>query len=135
MIDGERRAVGTLPPQESAARARPEHPRSVLVLVFGILGIIALPILAPFAWRLGRSAINEARRTQAYNSGGMLRAGYVLGVIGTLLLALVVLVGLALLLVVLAQAGVLPHTDPTAALFLVGICSATLLVSLGIVAD
>lgn len=65
------------------------HPNAVLSMVLGILGIVAFSPLAPIAWYLAA----KGRREMSYDPGrwsasGMLTAGFVLGIIGTVLLGL-----------------------------------------------
>jgi hypothetical protein len=83
-----------------------DHPQATTVLVLGIVGLVGgvffgLPfVVSPVAWVMGRRALREIDA-----SGGALggrsnaQAGYVLGIIGTVLLALAV-VALILILVV-----------------------------------
>ena len=68
------------------------HPNAVISMVLGILGLVAFAPLAPFAWHLAA----KGRREMAYEPGrwapsGMLTAGMVMGVVGTILLVLGVL--------------------------------------------
>ncbi len=58
-------------------------------LVLGILGLVLCSILAPFAWYIGAKAYEET-------GDGMARVGQILGIIGTVLLAIAV-VGLLVL--------------------------------------
>ena len=67
-----------------------EHPQSTTVLILGILSLF-IGITGPFAWFLG----SQARREVAANPGrwvpsGSLTVGYVLGIVSTLLMALMV---------------------------------------------
>lgn len=88
---------------------RPEAPGATTALVLGIVGlagglaVCGLPlVVCPFAWYYGNQALREIE-----NSGGALgghsqaRAGQVMGIIGTAILALAVVV----LVVVLIAAG------------------------------
>lgn len=66
-----------------------EHPRGTLIFVLGLLSILGITILAPFAWVMGRRALREIDVNRpAYSNRGLVMAGYVLGIIGTILLAL-----------------------------------------------
>jgi len=83
-----------------------DHPQGVLILVLGILGLVGVGILSPFAWVLGSRALRDIRATgQHPGNEQLIVIGRVLGIVGTVLLA-VALVLVLLLLVVLAVAGV-----------------------------
>ncbi len=86
----------------------PEHPNATVTLVLGIVGaaalFIAFPFISPVAWYLG----SRARRDMRYDPGryrpsGALTAGYVLGIIGTLIaITFVGLIVLAILIFALS---------------------------------
>jgi uncharacterized membrane protein YjgN (DUF898 family) len=89
----------------------PEHPQATLSLILGILGLVACGIAAPFAWQVGRRTVAEIDASQGRLGGrGAAQAGYVLGIVGTVMLGLAVLalVGAVLVFVVLAAATVSP---------------------------
>lgn len=93
------------PPQGAAPQPpmqyAPDHPRATTALVLGILGIVACQVLAPVAWVIGKKAVDEIDAARGALGGrGAAQAGYVLGVIGTLLL------GLGLVLLVLMLIGI-----------------------------
>lgn len=74
-------------PQESGAY--PEQSQATTVLVLGILGIVICGILAPFAWSMGNkelAAIDSGRRSP--ENRGTANAGRILGIVGTVLLAI-----------------------------------------------
>jgi hypothetical protein len=63
--------------------------------VLGILGILLCQVLAPFAWVIGRRTVEEIDASGGRLGGrGAAQAGYVLGVIGTVILGLAVAFGL-----------------------------------------
>jgi len=63
----------------------PEHPSAVASLVLGILGLMVLPILAPIAWVIGGRGRREMRQYPGrWAPSGSLTAGWVMGIIGTL---------------------------------------------------
>jgi hypothetical protein len=68
----------------------PEHPSATASLVLGIAGLfLAVPGLSPAAWYLGAKGRREiAANPGRWRPGGSITAGYVLGIIGTLLWAL-----------------------------------------------
>lgn len=81
----------------------PESSQAVLALVLGILGLILCQVLAPAAWIVGNSelrGIDEGRRPP--DNRGLANAGRILGIIGTALLAL----GMLLLVVFLVIGGI-----------------------------
>jgi hypothetical protein len=84
----------------------PEHPRATTALV---LGLIAGPgslltcglalLLAPFAWYFGATARKGIRQAPGQYSGeGKATAGFVLGIIGSVVLALIIAAVLALVI-------------------------------------
>lgn len=67
----------------------PASSRAVWSLVLGILGLVLCGVLAPFAWWLGSAELKDIKAGLAPQSGqGLAIAGVVLGIIGTVLLAL-----------------------------------------------
>ncbi len=70
----------------------PDHPKSTLVLILGILGIVVCGLIAPFAWVMGKRTVSEIDASQGNLGGrGAAQAGYVLGIVGSVLLGLGVL--------------------------------------------
>jgi hypothetical protein len=66
-----------------------DHPKATTALVLGILGIVICGVIAPFAWRMGKRTVAEIDASNGQLGGrGAAQAGYVLGVIGTVLLGL-----------------------------------------------
>ena len=62
-------------------------------LVLGILGLVICPLCGPFAWWQGRSAEGAVAASGGqYGGKGMATAGKILGIIGTVVLVLVVIV-------------------------------------------
>ena len=102
---------GTTPPGPPAgwAPVPPRHPQATTVLVLGILGIVACGVLAPIAWYMGSKAMTEIEASPgAYSGDGEVRTGRILGIVGTALLALavvVLIVGLVVLLIGAASGG------------------------------
>jgi len=94
-------AVTTTPPEfPEDARRYPEASQASVILVLGILGVAVLQVLGPFAWVMGNrelEAIDAGRRPP--DSRRVANAGRVLGIIGTVLLALGLIAGIVLLLV------------------------------------
>jgi uncharacterized membrane protein YjgN (DUF898 family) len=62
---------------------------ATLILVLGILSIVCLPILGPVAWIMGNNALKELDQGFGNpSSRGLVVAGRILGIIGTVLLIL-----------------------------------------------
>lgn len=82
------RSVTDLPRAEGTY---PEESRATTALVLGVLGLVGFGILAPFAWYVGWKelrAIDVGRRPP--ENRGTAVAGMVLGIVGTAILAVVV---------------------------------------------
>jgi hypothetical protein len=87
-----------------------EHPSGTTVLVLGILGLVLGFaccigfVLSPIAWAKGNSARREIASSPDVNwsNKGTVTAGWVCGIIGTVILALAVL---AVVVVVAVGAG------------------------------
>src|SRR6478672_11417261 len=78
-----------------------DHPKATTALILGILGIVVCGLIAPFAWRMGKRTVDEIDASQGRLGGrGSAQAGYILGLIGTVLLGL----GLLFLVVVVVIA-------------------------------
>ncbi|CAN5500579.1 hypothetical protein BH10ACT10_BH10ACT10_29440 [soil metagenome] len=89
-------------------RLAPEHPQATTSLVLGIIGLVVCSVVAPFAWRLGKRTLDEIDASQGQVGGrGAAQAGYVLGIIGTVVLglALLVIVGYGVVVVAILGAG------------------------------
>jgi uncharacterized membrane protein YjgN (DUF898 family) len=92
---GDGQPQGPYPPTSYA----PDHPKATTSLVLGIVGLVVCGLVAPFAWKVGRDTVREIDASQGRLGGrGSAQAGYILGVVGTVLLGLGVL---ALVLLVL----------------------------------
>jgi uncharacterized Tic20 family protein len=86
--------------------AYPEASQATLALILGIVGLLFLQILSPFAWWLGgkeKKAIDAGRRDPV--NRGQAVAGWVLGIIGTILLILGVVIVVIVVIAAIAAAG------------------------------
>ena len=84
--------------------AAADHPKASTCLVLGILGVVLCQVVSPFAWVVGKRTLAEIDASQGRWGGrAQAQAGYVLGIVGTVLLGLAV-AGLLLYLVVIAVA-------------------------------
>lgn len=79
----------------------PQHPQATTALVLGILSLVICAICGPFAWSIGKRAMNEIDASGGQIGGrGMAQAGYICGMIATILMIL----GLAFFVLSLAGA-------------------------------
>jgi len=92
--------------QPYAAYTAPNHPKATTALVLGLVSLVGglmciVPVLvSPFAWVTGVKARKEIRQSNGQMSGdGMATAGMVLGIIGTVVLALI-LIGIVVFVIV-----------------------------------
>jgi len=90
---------------------RPDHPRATTSMVLGILGLVVCAFCAPFAWSIGGKTVKEIDASGgAYGARGQAQAGYIMGIIGTILLGLTV-VGFVLWLIFAVILGVTSSTS------------------------
>lgn len=74
-------------PAPGYAAVLPDHPQATTVLILGILSIVGISVCGPFAWYFGNKARKEIQANPgSYKDGGSLTAGWVMGIIGTILL-------------------------------------------------
>jgi predicted Zn finger-like uncharacterized protein len=88
-----------------------EPHRGGLVLTLGILGLVLFYFLGPFAWYMGAQDLDKMRRGVMDKSGyGVTQAGYILGIIATILTVIGCLFGILwAILVGVAAGGRLGH--------------------------
>lgn len=79
---------GLSPYQVAAAM---DHPQATTIFVLGLLSIVMMPILGIVALVMGKKARAEVQ-AGTYRDSSMLNAGWIMGIIGTLLLALGVVI-------------------------------------------
>jgi hypothetical protein len=94
-------------PAQAPIQYAPDHPKATTSLVIGILGVVLCQIIAPFAWSMGKKTLDEIDASQGRLGGrGAAQAGYVLGIVGTALLALsVLLIGFYVIFMVVMVGG------------------------------
>jgi uncharacterized membrane protein YjgN (DUF898 family) len=89
----------------STYRPVADHPRATVALILGILGVVTCNVVAPFALVIGRRAMKEIDESGGTLGGrGMAQAGFILGIIGTAILALAILVIVVVVIVAAATA-------------------------------
>jgi hypothetical protein len=77
------------PPSGYPTQYPPDHPKATTSLVLGILGVVLCQVVAPFAWVMGKRTLDEIDASQGTVGGrGAAQAGYILGIVGTVLLGL-----------------------------------------------
>ncbi|WP_330233484.1 DUF4190 domain-containing protein [Nocardia sp. NBC_00508] len=82
----------------------PDHPQAATILILGILSLVLCQIMGPFAWVMGKRALNEIDASGGAIGGrGNVNAGYICGIIATALLCLSIL--FIVLFVVLGLVG------------------------------
>ena len=70
----------------------PQQSNATTVLVLGILSIVVCGVMGPIAWSMGRKELDRISIGEAPQSGyGMTNAGYICGIVGTVLLGLTML--------------------------------------------
>ncbi|WP_216822959.1 DUF4190 domain-containing protein [Aeromicrobium sp. A1-2] len=71
----------------------PKHPQSTTALILGILGLVVCGVIAPFAWVTGSRAVREIDASQGgYGGRSEANAGKILGIIGTSILGLTLVI-------------------------------------------
>jgi uncharacterized membrane protein YjgN (DUF898 family) len=85
----------------------PEQSQATTILVLGILGVVLFQILAPFAWVMGNrelAAIDSGLRSPENRSTA--NAGRILGIVGTVLLGIGIVLIVLLIAVLVFMDGV-----------------------------
>jgi uncharacterized membrane protein YjgN (DUF898 family) len=84
----------------------PDHPQATLVLILGIVGLVACGLVAPFAWTMGSRVVREIEASNGQLGGrSMAVAGKICGIVGTVLLGLSLLIGVAAVIFLLVAAS------------------------------
>ena len=82
-----------------------DHPQATLSMILGIVGVVVCQLTAPFALVIGRRAMNEIDASGGTLGGrGMAQAGFILGIIGCVFLALFLLY-IIFVVIILGVAG------------------------------
>lgn len=69
----------------------PDHPRAMTAMILGILGLVLCQLVGPFAWKIGGQAMREIDASGGQLGGrGLAQAGYILGIVATVLLIVAV---------------------------------------------
>lgn len=90
-----------------------DHPKATTSLVLGILGVVLCSIVAPFAWSMGKKTLTEIDASGGQLGGrGSAQAGYVLGIVGTVLLAVGIVFLIIYVIIIIAALGFGATTSP-----------------------
>ncbi|MFJ1458603.1 DUF4190 domain-containing protein [Nocardia wallacei] len=66
-----------------------EHPQATTVLLLGALSVFCCGALGPVAWVMGKRALDQIEASEGgFGGRTQVLVGYVLGVVGTVLMAL-----------------------------------------------
>ncbi len=69
------------------------HKNAVLALILGIVSLIFCSLCGPFAWVIGKRAVDEIDASGGRIGGrGLAQAGYICGIVGTAFLAISIVV-------------------------------------------
>ncbi len=89
---GQPGGYGQAPPPGGYGQQTQDHPKATTSMILGIVGIVCCSFAAPFAWVTGKKTVNEIDASGGRLGGrGQAQAGYILGIVGTVLLILGVL--------------------------------------------
>jgi hypothetical protein len=81
----------------------PDHPQATTVLILGILGLVLCQLISPFAWVMGNRVIREIDASGGTVGGRTnANAGRICGIVGTALIGVGLLIGLAVIVVAIA---------------------------------
>ncbi|MEV6137136.1 DUF4190 domain-containing protein [Nocardia sp. NPDC051990] len=87
----------TIPNQ--APKETIEHPHATAVLAIGAASLFCCGALGPVAWALGRRALNQIEESHGgYGGRAQVLVGYVLGVVGTILMVCMAIIFLLILM-------------------------------------
>ncbi|RDI66100.1 DUF4190 domain-containing protein [Nocardia pseudobrasiliensis] len=76
-----------------------EHPHATTVLLLGALSVFCCGALGPVAWAMGKRALDQIEYSGgAYGGRAQVMVGYILGIIGTILMVLVAILFLLVLI-------------------------------------
>jgi hypothetical protein len=83
----------------------PEPPNAVTIFVLGLLSVLGVCcLLGPIAWLMG-SAERAKVRAGYYRDSGLLTAGYVMGIISTILMIVPLIIFVIVMLLMLVGAA------------------------------
>jgi hypothetical protein len=78
----------------------------MLALILGIVGLVACQLCAPFAWVIGKRTVREIDASGGTMGGrGSAQAGYICGLIGSILLILFLVFFVLWIILLVVAAG------------------------------
>jgi hypothetical protein len=85
----------------------PDHPQTTTVMILGILGIVLCQVCAPFAWYMASKARKEiaAAPPGSYGPSTGVTVGYILGIVGSVLMVVAVLFLVVYFVIIIAIIG------------------------------
>ena len=94
----------------------PEHPSSTAAMVLGLIGLVGILVcggltlvISPFAWVIGTRALREIdAHPGSYSGRELASAGRIMGIVGTALLGVAIVVLLAFVALVVGAATASP---------------------------
>lgn len=93
-------------PQYGAYGPPRDHPQATIILVLGILSLVVCQLIGPVAWVMGKRALAEVDRSGGAIGGrGQIQAGYICGIIASVLIALALVIVVIALVVGVAASG------------------------------
>lgn len=120
---GESNPYGQQPPPYGASNpygqpdpygAATQHPQSTTILVLGILSIVCCQILGPVAWIMGNKAVKEIDANPgAYSGRETANIGRILGIIGTVLLAIGLVIAIIYIIAIIGVIATGVETSAT----------------------
>ena len=88
------------------AAAPPNDSQATLALILGILSILCCALVGPFAFFIGNSSRNRIQASGGTLGGyGFATAGWIMGIIGTVILALEILWVIVAVIASIGQSG------------------------------
>jgi len=88
------------------AAAAPNDSQATLALILGIVSVLCCALAGPFAFFIGNGSRNRIQASGGTLGGyGMATAGWIMGIIGTVFLALEILYGIILVIAAIANSG------------------------------
>ncbi|MGX1775583.1 DUF4190 domain-containing protein [Nocardia brasiliensis] len=76
-----------------------EHPNATAVLALGAASVFCCGVLGPVAWALGKRALDQIEQSHgAYGGRVQVMVGYILGIIGTILMIVFAILFLLILM-------------------------------------